>query len=150
MARSGRPSPEVVAAWEALLQANARLLPRLDADLLEAHDLSLEFYDVLYQLGQAGGTLTMGQLSERLLVGASRCTRRVDRMAKAGLVERRRDDDDARVVHATLTDRGRRLLRRAGATHLRSIQAHFGRFVDRDVAVTMAAALRAATDPTSP
>lgn len=153
MARSGRPSPEVLDAWEALLQANARLIPRLDADLVAAHDLPLEFYDVLYQLGQAGGALTMGELGQRLLVGASRCSRRIDRMAEAGLVQRRRDEIDARVVHAQLTDRGRGLLRRAGATHLRSIQRHFGRHLDDRAAETISAALRAAAtsddEPTS-
>lgn len=148
MARSGRPSKAVVEAWSALLAAHAQLLPRLDADLRASHDLPIEWYDVLHQLHEAGGTLTMGQLGQRLLVGASSCTRRVDRMAEAGLVSRHRDEGDARVVHAELTDRGRTLVRRAGATHLRSIQAHFGRHVDDAAAEVIGQTLRAAAaDP---
>ncbi|MEM9563967.1 MAG: MarR family transcriptional regulator [Actinomycetota bacterium] len=137
MARSDRPSPAAVDAWHAVLLARGRLLPLLDADLQETHGLSLDWYDVLYQLRQAGTSLTMGQLGDRLLVGASRCSRRIDRMAEAGLVERHRDDGDARIVNVSLTSDGRALGRRAGATHLRSIQRHFGRFVDDDAAATI-------------
>lgn len=130
-------------AWSALLEAHGRLLPRLDADLREHHDLTLEWYDVLYQLLSAGGSLTMGQLGHRLLVGASSCTRRVDRMVQAGLVHRHRDAVDARVVHASLTEQGRALVRRAGATHLQSIQSHFGAHLDDEEARTISRALRA-------
>lgn len=143
MARSGRPSAAVIEAWSALLEAHGRLLPHLDADLRHHHDLPLEWYDVLYQLLAAGGSLTMGQLGQRLLVGASSCTRRVDKMTKAGLVTRHRDDVDARVVHAALTDQGRALVRRAGATHLQSIQSHFGAHLDDEQARAISEALRA-------
>ncbi len=141
MARSDRPSPTAVDAWHAILVTRGRLLPLLDADLQEANGLSLDWYDVLYQLRQADTSLTMGQLGDRLLVGASRCSRRIDRMAEAGLVERHRDDADARVVNVSLTSAGRALGRRAGATHLRSIQRHFGRFVDDRTAATITEAL---------
>jgi DNA-binding MarR family transcriptional regulator len=130
-------------AWSALLEANRRLLPRLDADLRDRHDLTLEWYDVLYQLLQADGSLTMGQLGQRLLIGASSCTRRVDRMAEAGLVLRHRDETDARIVHASLTDQGRAMVRRAGVTHLQSIQHHFGQHLDDETAETIGQALRA-------
>ncbi len=143
MARSGRPSPAVTEAWTSLLEAHRRLVPMLDRDLRQADGLTLEWYDVLFQLNEAGGTLTMGQLGQRLLVGASRCTRRVDRMTEAGLVSRRRDDADARIVHATLTDDGRSTFRRAAVTHLQSIQRHIGRHLDDDQAKVMAAAFQA-------
>lgn len=144
MARSDRPTPAVVDAWSALLVAHARLLPRLDHDLRASHDLPLDWYDVLHQLHEADGTLTMGRLGQRLLIGASSCTRRIDQMVAAGLVERSRDHNDARIIHAALTDKGLSLVRRAGVTHLLSIQEHFGRFLDDDQAATIARSLRAA------
>ena len=87
----------------------------------------------------------MGELAEALLIGASRCTRRVDRMVEAGLVERHRDVEDSRVVLATLTRAGRRVQRRAALTHLEGIQRHLGRFVDERLAADMAAAFSAVT-----
>lgn len=145
-----RPTAATEEAWQALLVAHSRLLPQLDSELRRSHDLPLEWYDVLVQLAQAGGTLTMGQLAGRLLIGASRCSRRVDRMVDVGLLERRRDERDSRVIHARLTDPGRALQRRAAVTHLQGVETHFGRFLDDDLASRMGRALRAAVADLDP
>jgi DNA-binding MarR family transcriptional regulator len=144
MARADRPSAATEETWHRFLVAHTVLTERLDADLREAVGLTLEWYDVLYQLTLAGGRCTMGQLADALLIGASRCTRRVDALTKAGLVERNRHEDDARVIDAVLTAAGRAAQRRAAAVHLRGIEQHFGRFVDQDAAAVMAGILGSA------
>ena len=68
--------------------------------------LSLVHIQVLVAL-EAEGPLPMRVLSERMDVSQASATGIVDRMEQRGLVERRRDDDDRRVVRVALTDVGR-------------------------------------------
>ena len=136
MARRDRPSPAGLAAWEGLLRTHLTLTRALDRELVERHGLSLDWYDVLVQLNDAGGETTMGDLATRLLISPSTCTRVVARMADAGLVDRRVDAGDARVRHASITSEGKAALRAAAVTHLAGIQRYFARFLpDEDAAV---------------
>jgi DNA-binding MarR family transcriptional regulator len=68
--------------------------------------LSLVHIQVLVAL-EAEGPLPMRVLAERMDVSQASATGIVDRMEQRGLVERRRDDDDRRVVRVALTDVGR-------------------------------------------
>lgn len=122
-----------------MLTAYVSLTERLNDDLQTKHDLSLDWYDVLLQLAEADGQMTMGDLGSSLLIAPSNCTRRVDRMVAAGLVKRVRDRSDTRVVHARLTPKGRTLQRRSAATHLQGIQDHFGRLLTTNQAVALQA-----------
>lgn len=122
--------------------AHKSLTRRFDQRLREVHNLPLEQYDVLYQLTEAGGSLTMGDLAGVLLLPPSNCTRLIERMRQRGLVERSVDEIDRRVIHAAITAEGRRLQRRAGATHLEDIQTDFGVHIDEETAKAMAAVLQ--------
>ncbi len=52
----------------------------------------------------------MRSLAESLDVSQASVTGIVDRMEQRGLIERRRDDEDRRVVRVALTDAGRQLI----------------------------------------
>jgi len=69
----------------------------------------------LWALAEIGGDrgMTVGALATRLVVHQSTASNLVEALENAGLVERRRDSDDGRVVNLYLTARGTRLLRRA-------------------------------------
>lgn len=121
------PDADTLDAWRSLLEAHRRVTDALDADLRHEHGLSLEWYDVLFQLHDHGGRLRMNELADELLVSRSNCTRLVDRMSRAGLVERIDDPDDGRGRHAVLTAEGRRRFRRAARTHLDGIETYVGR-----------------------
>ncbi len=71
--------------------------------------LSLVHVNVLAIL-DIDGPMPMGGLAEALDVSQASATGIVDRMEQRGLVERRRIDDDRRVVRVALTDEGRRLI----------------------------------------
>lgn len=120
----------MLAAWRGFLRAHLEVVTQLDRDLIAGHSISLDWYDVLVQLNDAGGTLTMGELADRMLIAPSTCTRIVERMSAAGLIERRVDDRDKRVRHAGLTGAGHAMLRRAAITHLAGIQRYFGTALD--------------------
>jgi DNA-binding MarR family transcriptional regulator len=115
-------------AWAAFLDAQAALLRRLEAELVEEEDMTLAEFDVLIQLRLAPqGRLRMTELSERVRLSRSGLTRLVDRMALAGLVKRGRCDSDRRGTFAILTPAGSARLRRARPVHLRGIREHFGK-----------------------
>jgi DNA-binding MarR family transcriptional regulator len=71
--------------------------------------LSLVHLHVLTVL-EADGPVPMGALAESLDVSQASATGIVDRMEQRGLVERRRDDDDRRVIRVALADGGREVL----------------------------------------
>lgn len=117
-----------------MLRVHQALVEEFDRELVERHGVPLAWYDVLVQLHDAGTELTMGDLAGRLLISPSSCTRVVDRMLGAGLVERRADEDDARIRHVGLTPAGRARLRAAAVTHLEGIERHFAGLLGEDAA----------------
>jgi DNA-binding MarR family transcriptional regulator len=65
------------------------------------------------------GAKTVRQLADRLKLSPSAVTPLVDRLETSGLVRRRRDEADRRVVHVELTDRGARTEAEAAAVQHR-------------------------------
>ena len=134
MAR-GRPDPERLAVWRALLATHARITTQLSAELEAERELSLSWYEVLLVLSEAGGRLRMSELAERLIVNRSSLTRQCDRMVDAGLIKREPVAGDARGIQAALTRLGRETFRRAAPAHLRGVHRHFTQYLtDSDVA----------------
>jgi DNA-binding MarR family transcriptional regulator len=113
-------------AWQALLHAHQDVVRRLDAELRAEHGIAFGDYDILRRLARAQDhTLNMTELAQRVMLPPSTLTRRLDGLVADGLVTRRRSPLDSRLMLATLTDAGRRRVRRAASTHLRGIRQHF-------------------------
>ena len=94
-----------------LLQRTTSELVSSVADLLKGAGLSGPQYNVLRILRGAGPEgLPCGEISDRLITRDPDITRLLDRMQKRGLVTRRRDPDDRRVVIAAITKAGLDLL----------------------------------------
>ena len=115
-----------VDAWELLVRFHRRATTAMDASLGARFGRSLDDYDVLHQLREAGRPLRMTDLSARLLVANSSCNRIVGRLVDAGLVDRSPGPTDRREVLVQLTPEGRRLHRRMAAHHTRDIHTHLG------------------------
>jgi len=128
---------EALRAWRGFLRAHARLVRDLDAELHERHDFALGDFDVLIQLAEAArGRLRMCDLAEAVLLSPSGLSRRVDRLERAGLVQRERGQADARNIEAGLTSKGRRLLRRLMATQRAEVKRRFAdRFSSKELAL---------------
>lgn len=130
-----RPSPEAIEQWQRLLRYQRLATLALDADLERDRAMSLEDYDVLFQLEAGGGSLRMSDLAEAALIARSSCTRVVDRLAARGWVERRAHEHDRRSVVVAVTPTGRSVLRRAAVTHVGGIGRVFAdRLDERDLA----------------
>jgi DNA-binding MarR family transcriptional regulator len=113
-------------AWQALLHAHQDVVRRLDAELRAEHGIAFGDYDILRRLARSPDhTLNMTELAQRVMLPPSTLTRRLDGLVADGLVTRRRSLSDSRLMLATLTDVGRRRVRRAAHTHLRGIRQHF-------------------------
>ena len=130
MANENRPDEATLAAWRSLLRYHALATRRLDDELREAHDLPIEWYDVMVQLHDHGGSMRMNALAEATLFSRANCTRLADRMERRGLLERTVDPDDHRGRIAGLTAAGRRAFSKAARTHLAGIQQVFGAHLD--------------------
>ncbi|GAA1982540.1 MarR family winged helix-turn-helix transcriptional regulator [Kitasatospora viridis] len=87
-----------------------------------AHDLGRGEFDVLGTLRRSGAPfeLTAGELSASMMVTSGAATKRVDRLERAGLVQRRAAADDGRGRLIRLTDRGLELIDRVVEEHLRN------------------------------
>jgi DNA-binding MarR family transcriptional regulator len=129
-------------AWVGLLRAHAALTRTLSAELVQAHGLTINDYEVLLQLARADGhRLRRVDLAERLLLTASGITRLLDGLERAGYVCKATCDSDARVTYAVITDDGFTKLEEASATHVAGIRGLFEeRFSDPELE-TLAALL---------
>lgn len=120
-------------AWRMLLRINGRLLARLDADLAHGHGIGLADYEVLAQLSEAPErSLRMAELAERLLLSPSGLTRRIDSLARRGLVARQPCPSDARGSFAVLTDEGMTTLEGSAPTHVTGVRRYLFDTLDRD------------------
>ncbi|MFJ1891231.1 MarR family winged helix-turn-helix transcriptional regulator [Streptomyces sp. NPDC088170] len=86
------------------------------------YGLSEGEFDVLCALRRAGEPYERapGELAAHTMVTTGAMTKRIDRLERAGLVTRRRSDDDQRGRIVALTGPGRELIDRAFADHMRN------------------------------
>jgi len=120
------------------MRAQAELGRRLDRDLREEADLSIAEYVVLLTLRYAPeGSLPVGDLSCEVHLTKSGVTRLVDRMERAGTVQRVADESDRRSVRANITEKGRDRLRKAWPIHRRGIDEYFGSCLSDAEAATL-------------
>ncbi len=116
---------EQLEAWRLFLEAHASLTRTLERELMQDRHLPLTWYDVMVQLHEAGGSLRMHELADRLLLSRSATTRFVERLEQRDLIERRACPEDRRGTHVVLTDNGRETLRDASPVHLAGVEEHF-------------------------
>lgn len=121
-----------VSVWVRLLKAHALLLRALRRRVPDG--LTLPQFDVMVQLARRTDGMTHGELTRALLVTGGNVTGLVDRLARAGLVERRPHPADRRAVRLALTARGRAVVQRALPRHTREIEALLRGLPPKDLA----------------
>jgi DNA-binding MarR family transcriptional regulator len=93
--------------WIRFLRFSLQSHKKLEDDLAKLALTPPQFY-VLATIGYAG-RLPFGEIGAKMMVTVSNLTGIVDRLEEKKLVVRKRDDNDRRVVHVVLTDRGAKL-----------------------------------------
>jgi len=123
-------------AWVGFIRSHAAITRQLNVDLLAAHGLTLNDYEVLLLLSRSDDQMMRRvDLAESVVLTASGITRLLDGLERAGYVEKASCESDARVSYAKLTGAGREKLRHASATHLAGIDELFvGRFSEDELA----------------
>lgn len=100
------------------LSRTGLLLDALQRECLDPHGLAFAEYSVLRILqAEPKRRLSPSRLAERIVRTTGAVTKLVDRLESAGLVERRRDENDGRAVHVRLTAAGNRLANAASRTY---------------------------------
>ncbi len=111
--------------WRAWLASSRLLNDRLSRELSERHGLTLADYEILVHLSEAPERrLRMSDLAEATRASRSRLSHQVDRMERAGLVERMPCQDDRRGWFAALTDRGWETIVAAAPDHVEGVRQH--------------------------
>ena len=131
-------------AWRAYVYAYSAVVRRLDQELIRAHGLSLNQYEILVWMRRAGERgLRMSDLASRVVLSPSGVTRAVDQLERKGLVERCVFEGDKRGFLATITPEGRAFLRKATSVHLDGVREHFLEHMSRIELEQMADSLEA-------
>lgn len=98
-------------AWRALSQAHAAVSGRLEEALAGANLPPLPWFETLMAISKADEErMKMGELADALVITRGGLTKLVDRLVKAGLIERTFCETDRRVAYATLLPAGSELL----------------------------------------
>lgn len=141
-------SPERVRAWRALMHVHAAVTGAIDAVLRAEVGIPLSWYEALVEIAFAGGTMRMNEFAEETTLTKSGATRFVDRLEKAGLVERQLCATDRRVYQLALTPEGKRTQRAADPHVLRTMNETFGRHLsDEEAHVILEALTKIRTSP---
>ena len=102
------------------LLRTAQLAERALADGLAPHELQPGWFDLLAALRRSGEPYELNptELAQATMLTSGGMTKRLDRLAEAGLVERRPDPDDRRGTRVRLTRQGRNAIDNAIGTHV--------------------------------
>lgn len=120
----------------------AEYLQRTANAALAEHKLTLGEYDILGTLRRHGeGGMTPTQLLRWVVLTSGGMTARLDKLEVAGLIVRRADPDDRRMVLIELTPKGVRVIDAATATRFQEARASLSPLDDVEMQ-TLAGLLR--------
>jgi DNA-binding MarR family transcriptional regulator len=121
------PSKTTVGAWAHLLKAQRKALASVENALESAGLPPLGWYDALLELERAGERgLRPFELEREMLLAQYNVSRLIDRISKAGYVERLACEDDGRGQLVVITAQGKDIRRRMWTVYGPAIQVALG------------------------
>jgi DNA-binding MarR family transcriptional regulator len=97
--------------WLRLLTCTTLIEGEVRRRLRERFDVTLPRFDLLAQLDRVPNGMTLGELSQRMMVSNGNITGLADRLESQGLIRRRPAPNDRRSQIVSLTTEGRRCFR---------------------------------------
>src|SRR5687768_10298410 len=97
--------------WLRLLTCTTLIENEVRRRLRDQFDITLPRFDLLAQLDRTPNGMTLGELSQRMMVSNGNITGLVDRLVGQGLIRRKPLPTDRRVQIVSLTLDGRRFFR---------------------------------------
>jgi DNA-binding MarR family transcriptional regulator len=139
---SETPSKTVIQVWARLMRAQQLALASVDRELKAAGLPSLVWYDVLLEVERAGGEgLRPFELQRAMLLAQYNLSRLLDRIERAGLVERRACEDDGRGQLIAITERGKAIRLKMWPIYAQAVEATVGKRLSAKQAKTLDALL---------
>ena len=121
------PSEMAVRAWARLMKAQQSALAAVEKALKSAGLPPLSWYDALLELERAGKEgLRPFELEREMLLAQYNLSRLIDRLERAGYVERSACDDDGRGQVLAITAAGKAVRRQIWAVYAPAIEDAFG------------------------
>lgn len=100
---------EQVVELDRLLRHVSSIIKRRGREILTNFDITTPQFNALLHLIYHG-SLTIGELGEKMYLACSTATDLIDRMERNGLVARERDKNDRRVVRLKVLERGHKMV----------------------------------------
>ena len=97
--------------WLRLLTCTTLIETEVRRRLRDQFNITLPRFDLLAQLDRAPNGMTLGELSQRMMVSNGNITGLVDRLCEQGLIHRRPSPKDRRVQIVSLTAAGQKFFR---------------------------------------
>lgn len=109
--------PAAVRLWLRLLTCSLTIEKRVRRRLADEFDTTLPRFDVLAALDRRQDGMTMGELSQALLVSSGNLTALVRQLERQGFLTMQRDPNDRRSWVLSISTAGRRHFRKVAAEH---------------------------------
>ena len=103
--------------WLRLLTCSMLIENGVRKRLRESFDVTLPRFDLMAQLDKTPAGLTLGELSQRMMVSNGNVTSIVEALVGQGMLDRRPSPQDRRAQVVSLTADGRRAFRQMAAAH---------------------------------
>ena len=123
--------------WLRLLTCTTLIENEVRRRLRENFDVTLPRFDLLAQLDRTPNGMTLGELSQRMMVSNGNITGLVDRLVAQGLISRRPAPNDRRVQIVKLTAEGRRFFRSMARANANWVGELFGDLSAGDIEALM-------------
>jgi DNA-binding MarR family transcriptional regulator len=123
--------------WLRLLTCTALIEGEIRRRLRKQFGETLPRFDLMAQLERVGDGMTLGEVSKRMMVSAGNVTSLVERLVRAGYVERRTAPNDRRSQLIRLTRNGRRAFGAMAAAHQAWVAELLSHLGERDMATAM-------------
>lgn len=138
-----------ILAWARIVRTAEDVVGRVEAAFKASGLPPLAWYDLLLELNRAGEEgMRPYRLQEEMLLPQYNISRLIDRLAKAGYLERETCEDDRRGQNLRITGSGRNLLRRMWPVYRGVLETSIGAQLDAAAARSLARLLgRLATRP---
>ena len=125
--------------WLRLLTCTTLIENEVRRRLRDQFDITLPRFDLMAQLDRTPNGMTLGELSQRMMVSNGNITGLVDRLVTQGLIARRPAPNDRRVQIVNLTAEGRRFFRAMARENAKWVGEIFADLSEDDVAKLMPA-----------
>ena len=123
--------------WLRLLTCTTLIENEVRRRLRDQFDITLPRFDLLAQLDRAPNGMTLGELSQRMMVSNGNITGLVDRLVEQGLIRRKPDPDDRRVQIVSLTAEGQREFRTMARVNADWVGEIFAGLTEKDIEALM-------------